>query len=222
MEKRKIIILTIVSTIISLVVIILSYFGFTRYLSLHLTSSRGFIEKYSKLPTTGSKRVIISFSTTPDKIKKIRPMINSILDQTVKVDQIAMVIPYKYKGKKYDVPEYISQVANIFPSGKDYGKGTKLIPVLLREDECDTIIIALDDNVVYGQDFIYTLIEESQKNPDSIIIDKKGSAMLVKPDCFDYDVINREKEKFDNSWFLNKAKNSQTLDYCENYNIIGF
>jgi hypothetical protein len=152
----------------------------------------------------------------------MKPMINSILDQTVKVDAIALVIPYKYKGKKYDIPKYIKDVANIFPSGKDYGDGTKLIPMLFREMECSTTIIALDDNIVYGQDFIYTMIEESKKSPNSVLVEKKGTAILVKPEHFGCDVINREKENFDDEWFMSRAKNNKVIDYGENYSIIGF
>jgi hypothetical protein len=202
--------------------ILFSYFGITRYLSLHIQSTEGFVEKYSKLPKADNGRVVISFTTTPDKIKKLKPMIKSVLDQTVKVDQIAFVIPYKYESKKYDVPQYIKDMANIFPSGKDYGRGTKMIPILLREKECDTTIIALDDNIVYGQDFIYTMIEQSKKNPGSVLVDKKGFAMLVKPEYFGCDVINRDKDKFDNEWFLTKAKNTKVVNYGENYEIIGF
>jgi hypothetical protein len=222
MEKRKVIIITIISTILSLVMILFSYFGITRYLSLHVKSSESFINEYSKLPKAGKERVVISFTTTPDKVKKLKPMINSILDQTVKVDTIALVIPYKYKGKNYDIPKYIKDVANIFPAGKDYGDGTKLIPMLFREMECNTTIIALDDNIVYGQDFIYTMIEESKKNPNSVLVDKKGTAILVKPEHFGCDVINREKENFDDKWFLSRSKGNKIVHYGENYSTIGF
>lgn len=220
MEKRKVIIFTIITTILSLIMILFSYFGISRYLFLHLQSPERFVEKYNKLPKADNGRVVVSFTTTPDKIKKLKPMINSVLDQTVKVDQFALVI--QDDDKNYDFPQYIKDMANIFPSGKDYGKGTKLIPILLKEKECDTTIIAIDDSMVYGQDFIYTMIEQSKKNPGSVLIDKKGNAMLVKPEYFGCDVIDRYKEKFDNDWFLTKAKDKKVVNYIENYKIIGF
>ena len=221
MQKRTIIILTIISTILSLITIFLSYFGIIRYLSLHVKSSEKFIEKYSKLPkVSDNSRVVISFTTTPEKIKKIKPMINSILDQTVKVDFIEIVIPNS--EKTYDIPKYIKDVAMVLPSGKDYGDGTKIIPVLLREQESDTVIIALNDNMVYGQDYIYSIIEESRKNPEKMIIDNKNSTMLVKPEFFDSDVINRNKKKYDLKWMIKKSKGTKVLNYSENYKIIGF
>jgi len=221
MDKRKVIIFTIISTIISIIFILCSYFGFVRYFNLYINSSNKYVENYSKLHKVSENRVVISLSTTPDKIDKIKPMLNSILDQTVKVDQIALVIPDKYKGKKYNIPKYINNICNIFPAGKNYGKGTKLIPILLREKECGTTIIALDDNIIYGQDFIYTMLEESKKNPGKVLIDQKGVAILVKPEYFGCDVIDRDKDKFDNDWFLDRAKDSKVIRYIENYSILG-
>lgn len=222
MKKLTIIIFTIISTIISLLFIFLSYFGLTRYVSCYFKNTYKLIEKYSKLPKASEQRVIISFTSTPDKVKKLKPFINSILDQTVKVDLIAFVTTPESNNEKYDIPKYIKDIAILIPSGRKYGKGTKIISMLLREKECDTIIIALDENRIYGQDFIYTIVEQSNKHPKSILIDKQGSVMLLKTDHFDCDIINRENEKSDNDWFLSKCKNSKIIEYTENYNIIGF
>ena len=218
MNKKTVIIITILSTILSIIFILSSYYGIDRYLSLHMKSCENFINKYSYLPKASTNRVVISFSTTPEKINKIKPMINSILDQTVKVDAIYMVL---LADKNYNTPRYITNVATVVLAGKDYGGGTKIIPILLKEKECDTIIIALNDNVVYGQDFIFTMIEESNKNPGTVLLDKKGDVMLVKPEYFGCDVINRDKESFDNDWFINQSKHNKVIDYNENYKIIG-
>ena len=224
MKNRKTIIaIIIVSTIVSLLYTFFSYFGINRYLMCYVQNSDSLIEKYSKLPKEFDDRIIISFSTTPDKIHKLKPFINSILDQTIKVDLIAMIIIQDEDNPNtYDIPKYIKNVANVFPAGREYGKGTKIIPMLLREKECGTIIIALDENKIYGQDFIYSIIEEYKKYPDSVLIDSKGYAMLINSEHFGCDVIDREKENFDNDWFLSKASKNKTFDYNENYKIIGF
>lgn len=224
MKNRKTIIaIIIVSTIVSLLYTFFSYFGINRYLWCYVQNSDSLIEKYSQLPKEFDDRIIISFSTTPDKIHKLKPFINSILDQTIKVDLIAMIIIQDEDNPNtYDIPKYIKNVANVFPAGREYGKGTKIIPMLLREKECGTIIIALDENKIYGQDFIYSIIEEYKKHPDSVLIDNKGYAMLINSEHFGCDVIDREKENFDNDWFLSKASKNKTFDYSENYKIIGF
>lgn len=218
MEKRTIIILTIISTFISLVWTLCSYYGITRYLSC-LFKTKCNIENYSKLPKASDDRVIISFTTTPDKMEKLKPFINSLLDQTVKVDLIALIIT---QSSNYELPTYLKDIVNVFPAGRNYGKGTKIIPMLLREKEMGTIIIAIDENRVYDQDFIYNMVEESKSNPDSVLIDTKGSVMLVKPEHFDGNVINRDQESFDNEWFLKNAKSKKMVDCGENYFILGF
>jgi hypothetical protein len=221
MSKRNIIItLLVLSTILSLLTTFLSYFGITRYFSCHIKNSNNFIQNYSKLPKTSERRVVISFSVNPNKLNKLKPFINSILDQTVKVDLIAMIIPDDGRNMNYVIPDYIKDFAVIFHTGRGYGKGTKLIPMLLREKECDTTIIALDENIVYGQDFIYSLIEESKKYSDSVLTDKKGTFMLFKPEHFGCDVIDRENYSLDNDWFLQKAFKSKIFKYRENYKIM--
>ena len=221
MSKRNIIItLLVLSTILSLSAIFFSYFGITRYFGCHIKNSKHYIQNYNKLPKASEGRVVISFSADPTKFNKLKPFINSILDQTVKVNLIAMIIPDDGRYVNYVIPEYIKNVVSVFHAGRGYGKGTKIIPMLLREKECDTTIISLNENIVYGQDFIYSLIEESKKYPDSILIDKKRTFMLSKPQHFGYDVIDREKDTLDNDWFLQKASNSKIFNYRENYKMI--
>lgn len=219
MTKRNLIIFSIIVSIISAIYIVLCYFGITRCWMLKIQNPDTYIEKYSQLPNIKEKHIVISFTTIPDNIDKIKPMINSILDQTVKVNQIALVTPYQYNGQKYIFPSYIKKVANNFPSGKDYGLGTKLIPILLREKECDTIIIALNDNYMYGKDFIETMITAVQDNPDTVLIDSKHSTIVLRPEYVGCDVIDRDNEVFDEKWFLSKAKKSKIIDYSENYKL---
>ena len=220
MQKRNIIFaVMLVLTFLSLLLNIFSYFGIIRYLYCYIKNCKSGIENYSKLPKASEGRVVISFSANPDKINNLKPFINSILDQTVKVDLIAMIIPDDEKSANYVIPDYIKNTAVVFHSGRGYGKGTKIIPMLLREKECDTTIIALDENTVYGRDFIYSLVEESKKYPKTVLIDKKGTFMLAKPEHFGCDVINRDKATLDDEWFLQKSSNNKVFDYGENYKI---
>lgn len=218
MRKQTLLILVIIITIISVVYILSEYFGFTRYIMLHVSEPDNYIKNYSKLPKMSKDRVVISFTTTPDRIKKIKPMLLSILDQTTKVDQIAMVIPYRYNGVKYDIPPYVKDIVNVIPSGKNYGKGTSLIPILLREEDCKTIIISVNDDTIYGKDFIETMIGYSEKNPDCVLKNKDG--ILVKPQCYGCDVIDRNRVTFDMNWFVEKSKKHKTINYKENYKCI--
>ena len=145
-----------------------------------------YIKNYKNKRKITDDKVVVSFTTTPDRIEKIKPMLNSILDQSVKIDQISMNIPEESKNKKYNVPKEYKNVCNVYKAGKDYGPGTKYIPTLLRESECGTKIIIVDDDQLYGQDLIQKLLEESERNPDKCIYagDKFSGAggILIKPE----------------------------------------
>ena len=222
MKKRTIIILTTISIIISLGIILLTYFGIDRYtlLQIHKNNEKltqKYIENYSKLEKHKIKdKVIISTYTTPERINKIRPMINSILDQTVKVDEIGIVIQ---EDKKYIFPDYLNKIVKFFPAGKDYGKGNKIIPILFKEKECNTTIIALDDNIIYGKDFIQTLLEERDKNPGFVIVDNNHTCLLFKPENYGCEILKRDRDIYDEKWFLENTKNSKIINYYENYKL---
>ena len=214
MKRRQVVILLIVSTIISLVSILLTYFGIVRYFQLHIKSSEEFVAGYRSLPKASGERVIISFAPTAEQLTKIQPVLNSVLDQTVRVDQIALVVP---EGQEDQVPTYIREIANVFPAGRDYGLGTRLIPILLREKECGTTIVGLESNVVYGKDFIEVLTDEAESNPGSIVIDRKHYAILVKPDYYGCDMLDDTKESYTENWFRQQATGAKEVDYAENY-----
>lgn len=208
------IIWTLVGTFLSLAMILLSYFGIVRYLTLHVSGTDKLVENYSKLPKATEGRVVVSVAADPKDFDKLKPVLSSILDQTVKVDQIGVVVPLK---NEKNVPEYIKKIANIFPAGKDYGDGTALIPILLKEKECDTIILALSGDVIYGKDFIEKMVDESNSNADTVLRDTKHTAILVKPEYYGCEILNTQKSKYDHDWFIKQAKKAKTVDYSENY-----
>jgi hypothetical protein len=222
MNKRNIVIFTLISVTISVVMILVSYFGIIRYFTLHMKSTEGFISNYKDLDSAADVRVVISFTTTPERISKLKPMLNSIIDQTVRVDQIALNIPYKSNGKSYEIPEEYKDVLTIFRSEKDYGEGGKYIPTLLREGECGTKIIYLDDDQVYGKDLIETLVDASNSDPDKAIYTKgdmnPAGGVLVKPEFFNCNVLARDKETFDGSWARsNLCSKKKKISYSENF-----
>lgn len=217
MKKRTVIIITVISTILSLVMILLSYFGITRYITLKISSTESYMSNYNKIPKN-KKNTIIAISTTPDRIKKIKPVINSILDQTIGVNSIFLIIPQKDIDNNYKLPDNLKHSVVLFPSGKNYGEGccNSIIPMLLHEKECDSIIISLLDNIVYGKDFIETILTKLDENPKKTIVDNKNRSMLIKPENYDCSIIDRDNNKYTDDWFL---KNSIVVNYTENYKI---
>lgn len=215
MKKELMIVFIIFSSIISLLIILMEYFCIFRYIKLHYKSYKDISETFKLLPSAHSeKSVIVTFSSDKERINNIEPMINSILNQTVKVDHIVLIRPL---FDEYKLPDFVENTTMKIPSGKDYGEFTNIVPLLLQVSQKDTIIISVKDNIVYGEDFIQTLIELSEEKPDCLLIDEDRTCMLLKPCFFKSDVINRKNKIYDEKWFLDRSKNSYIFKYNNNY-----
>jgi len=205
----------VIITVISLIIAFLSFFGIFRYFNLHFKKSENFINNYKNLdkPKNNSK-ITISIGTTGKRLKNIRPMLNSILDQTVKVDEIFINIPEC--SYEYEIPNDYKSIFTILPCGKNYGIATKFIPTLLREDNADTKIIFLDDNYIYGKDFIETLINESNSF-DGVVTSNKG--IILSPNNIDakYLLNINNKTNYNHEWIEKTFKNKKKISYFENY-----
>ena len=205
-------------TVLSLLITLLYYYGVTRYLMLHIKDTNGYLENYKNLDKANiDKKVIISISVQPQKIDKINPMINSILDQTVKVNQLVLNLP---NNKEYNIPKKFKDIFTIFRCGKDYGECNKFIPTLLREESKDTIIILLDENYVFGQNYIEDIIEEYKQNKCCIF--SKGG-MLIIPEFFDMDIYDRNNKCLNNNWIKECIKvDKKYVPGTDTYKILNY
>ena len=215
MKRRTIVIMAFISAVLSLVFCLLSYFGVTRYFGLHMFSTESYSKNYNKLDkASDDKRVVISFTTTSDRVKKLKPMINSLLDQTVRVDEIAITVPYGV-----NIPDNIRGVAQVYNS-IDYKGSERLIGALMREGEKDTKIIIINDNMVYGKNFIEEIIDQSEKYPDRAIQSK--GAVLIVPEYFSSDVIEYNGKSSSEDWLKSHLKvGVKKMKYSENFKKLG-
>ena len=171
----------LIAVALGVFLIVLSYLGVVRYYIIkNSNSTEKYSRKYLELPKKTNGKTIITFSTSPGRFKKIKPMINSILQQSSAVDSIITVLPVD----KSEIPDFLKGVVVVVPSGKDYGEGNAIIPVLLTEKECNTTIVALKDNFIYGKDCIETFLKESEKYKDTILTDKNNSIYVFQPYMF--------------------------------------
>ena len=118
-------------------------------------------------------RVVVSFTTIPSRISSVKPMLESILAQTRKPDRTVLWLPAICRKENigYDIPSDFKQwmMVNdieIGDCGCDWGSATKLIPTLLSEEDGDTALITVDDDVAYEPHIVEELITASEKWPD--------------------------------------------------------
>lgn len=121
-------------------------------------------------------KFVVSFTTSPTRINKCGPMINSILGQSRKADLFILNIPEEFArtGEMYVVPKYIRKSLTVNRIAVDYGPATKIIPAVLylREhadvyDPEHTRIIYLDDDIAYPKKMIEAyekMIQQSDNN----------------------------------------------------------
>lgn len=219
MSKKAIQIISLVFSILGLIYLILAYYGIIRYVKLHVVSTDTYIENYMKLPKASKDRVTVCFTAEAKQLENLKPFINSILDQTVRVDDIALTIPYKDMNK---VPENLKKILSSYGYNKDYDNAGNLICSVLREPEAETKIIVVEPNMVYGQDFIETIIEESEKNPDKIIYANKTKdpkwGVLLKPKFFTDKISDYEKGKGCCPWLEECSQaGSNIIEYSPTY-----
>jgi hypothetical protein len=165
-------IILIIFSIITILVCI--HFNILRYLKNNLITLTDNL-KYSKLPRVNcNSKVIISFTTTQKRIDKCRYTIESILNQTVKVDEIRINIPLEY-----EIPYWLKMLEReveefrIIICKKDLGPITKIIPTLIDKTvPMNCRIIYIDDDIIYNKNMVENLIMYSNIYPLYTICNK--------------------------------------------------
>jgi hypothetical protein len=130
-------------------------------------------------------RVVATLTTMPDKYinsDKLLVSLKSLNNQTYKLDKIYLGLPYRCERLNIDYPEIPDEIKALCSIIRcsDYGPITKIIPALLMEDDCETIIITFDDDFKYSENLVEKLLEKHKLYPNSAI---GSSGMLLKNTC---------------------------------------
>jgi hypothetical protein len=205
--KREWIIFSIVWSFLSLIFSILVYFGLIRYINLYIYNPRSYIKNYHLLERAiNDKKIVIHLTIT--NIDKLKPVINSLLDQTVKVDEITISVVNKLK-----LPEYMKDLKSVV---RTYNTPHSSKLCIMRETDNNTIIIFINDDKIYGKDFIQDLVEMSEKNKNESIKISNDGEILTNPGFFSIDCLD---DDFDIKDYI-KNKNFKNINYTENYKKI--
>lgn len=128
-----------------------------------------------------SKRLIVSLSTMPDRIGRLGPTINSLLNQTRPPDEIVLALPmFSIRQQRaYDIPAYLSRIPQmrVLRSEKDWGPATKFIAVVqdeLAAGRKGTLIMVIDDDRIYPRDAIELYLHYHAQLPDAALCFRGG------------------------------------------------
>jgi hypothetical protein len=99
----------------------------------------------------------------------LTPVLRSLLDQSEAADRIVLALPEAtQRGEAYPSPEMLD-----FPFGvdvvrcQDDGPATKLLPTLKLERS--SVLIVVDDDVIYPRRFIETLLSAHRRRPEAAL-----------------------------------------------------
>jgi len=118
-------------------------------------------------------KIVVSLTTMPNRVQYLHNTLNSLANQSLKVDSIQLNIPLKYR--RSDLGEVnvsdIPQGFNVYRC-TDYGPATKLIPTLKRYQKDDVIIIYCDDDRIYHEKWVERLVNTHTRNPGCCVFEE--------------------------------------------------
>jgi len=135
----------------------------------------------AKSKSVPEKRVIVSLSTMPDRIDRLEPTIDSLLNQTRPPDEIVIAVPTFSirQNREYEIPHYLSRIPKlrVLRCEKDWGPATKFIPVVqdeLAAGRNDTLIMVVDDDRICPRDSIELYLHYHAELPDAALCFRGG------------------------------------------------
>ncbi|HJT45703.1 MAG TPA: glycosyltransferase [Chthoniobacterales bacterium] len=143
---------------------------------------KAFIRKVlSTSPARSNERFIVALSTLPDRIGRLRPAIDSLLNQTRPPDEIVVAVPkFSIRQKReYEIPAYLSDIpkVRVLRCEKDWGPATKFIAVVqdeLAAGRTHTLIMVVDDDRICPRDSIELYRHYHGELPDAALCFRGG------------------------------------------------
>jgi glycosyltransferase involved in cell wall biosynthesis len=124
-----------------------------------------------------ANRVIVTLTTIPTRLtyeiqNGFKECIKSLLNQAYENYEIHFNIPYvnKATGEEYIIPEELENESKIkIFRTEDLGPATKLIPTVERITDPETIIVVVDDDLIYYSEMLQAQVDNQLKWSDAVI-----------------------------------------------------
>jgi hypothetical protein len=169
-----------------------------------------------------NRKVIVTLTTIPSRLNNTLYTIKSLLNQTIKPDEIVLSLPVesireKSNGDPYTMNDQLIKFIKennitVYRCSKDYGPATKIIGVLERQiplnisKDLEPLIVTFDDDKLYYKGALEQLLNGWKRNKNCVIC-RKGSNLFYKQK----NNINFFLEEVSKGNELNKDKEVLTL-----------
>jgi hypothetical protein len=143
--------------------------------------NEGFIEVKMNHGSESEKSVIISLTTVPERLENekldgLRLVLSSLCEQIDNDYEVHLNIPEvsMVTKKEYKIPLWINEYKLKYPHLKifrpeDIGPPTKFVPTLLRLKNPETILLVVDDDLVYHKEMVMEHRKYQNEFIDSVI-----------------------------------------------------
>jgi len=203
------------TTILSILNLYLKYYQVYRYISLYFSDLDKYFEKYKDLKRLVEENVVLIIDFNTSTKKQIDLLLKSILDQTFAVTDIYFI----NKNMNEEQLSYYKEKGIKILSGDKNIYYDAVIKACKKVTDCNTVVVALDESIIYGKDFIEILLRENSKKPLTLLQNKNG--VLFKPDFFKTSIVDSNKD-INIVDYLNDNIEIENINYNENYPILNF
>jgi hypothetical protein len=125
---------------------------------------------------TSKAKVVVGISTTPKRIDKIMPTIQTLLRQSRPANRIILSLADKIARSGDTFGEIPGGIQQLVDQGKleihrtkDYGPATKFLGAMEAEQDPEAFIIWCDDDMEYGENMIKSLLNECAIRPKAAL-----------------------------------------------------
>jgi hypothetical protein len=135
-------------------------------------------------------RVVISLTTLPGRYNKLHRTLVSMHKQSRKADAIYLGLPKIAKRLQQPYPELPSEtqeLCTVVQLEQDYGPICKILAGLQKEKDPETIVITIDDDIVYPFDFIEQFVKKAEQYPRSVI---GSTGLLIGSSVMNYSSVS--------------------------------
>lgn len=123
-------------------------------------------------------RVVVSLTTTPNRLDRVMDSVLSLTRQSLVPDQIYVNVPFgpmkRHPERSYDEAAISEALVSLSPLVRinrcaDEGPATKLLGALRLENEPSTLIITVDDDFEYPARLLEALAWEAVAKPEDVL-----------------------------------------------------
>ncbi|MFJ9368815.1 hypothetical protein ACIRRA_30930 [Nocardia sp. NPDC101769] len=117
-----------------------------------------------RLMPARAERIVVTLSTVPQRRRHLRPVLRSLLDQTVPADRLLLAWPrYSLRsGAAYPEPPSLPAGVDLVRC-EDQGPATKLLPALRAEP--NAVLVVVDDDAIYPETLLEDLLAAHRQLP---------------------------------------------------------